>query len=147
MLRSIYSALILTAVLSITFAYVFKSAIISGRAHVIDGDTVVVGTTHVRLKGVDAAELKSERGEAAKSAMINIVGNSELACDLTGELSWGRQVGTCTTSTGVDIQQAIIERGYALACPRYFARYLRYEQEMAIAAQKRAKYCLTGGRP
>jgi endonuclease YncB( thermonuclease family) len=31
---------------------------------VIDGDTVVVGNTHVRLKGVDAAE----RGKRAATA-------------------------------------------------------------------------------
>jgi micrococcal nuclease len=114
---------------------------------VIDGDTVVVGSVHVRLLGVDASELMTARGEAARLEMIRIVGNSELNCDLIGELSWGREVGICTTSTGIDINQAIVERGYALACPRYSARYLRYQQEMAIAAQKRAKYCLTGGRP
>jgi endonuclease YncB( thermonuclease family) len=32
------------------------AATISGSARVIDGDTVVVAGTHVRLKGVDAAE-------------------------------------------------------------------------------------------
>ena len=42
---------------------------ISGPARVIDGDTVVVAGTTVRLKGVDAAELGTARGESARRAM------------------------------------------------------------------------------
>jgi len=87
MIKTIYGALALTAVATITLAYAFKTeTTISGHAHVIDGDTVVVGNTKVRLKGVDASELMTERGEAARLEMIRIVGGSELNCDLTGEL-------------------------------------------------------------
>ena len=37
--------------------------VVVGPARVIDGDTVVVAGTTVRLKGVDAAERGTERGE------------------------------------------------------------------------------------
>src|SRR5258708_39142267 len=57
---------------------------ISGPARIIDGDTVVVAGIHVRLKGVDAAELGTARGEHAKQVMIGIVG-SDLTWRLTGE--------------------------------------------------------------
>jgi endonuclease YncB( thermonuclease family) len=57
---------------------------VSGPARVIDGDTVVVNGTTVRLKGVDAAELGTERGEAARRAMTRI-GTGTLTCPLTGE--------------------------------------------------------------
>jgi endonuclease YncB( thermonuclease family) len=50
---------------------------ISGPARVVDGDTVVVAGTTVRLKGVDAAELGTARGENAHRAMIVLV-TSEL---------------------------------------------------------------------
>ena len=43
-----------------------SSSEITGPAYVIDGDTVVVGTTHVGLKGVDAAELGTELGEQSR---------------------------------------------------------------------------------
>jgi endonuclease YncB( thermonuclease family) len=36
---------------------------ISGPARVVDGDIVVVAGTTIRLKGVDAAELGTARGE------------------------------------------------------------------------------------
>jgi hypothetical protein len=49
----------------------------------------------------------------------------------------------------LDINQAIIASGAALACPHYDARYLQYEQADALAAQSRAPYCerttMTGG--
>jgi hypothetical protein len=38
--------------------------------------------------------------------------------------------------------QAIIAQGAALACPRYDARYLPFEQAAALAAQQRASYCV-----
>ena len=49
------------------------AATISGLARVIDGDTVVVAGTRVRLKGVDAAELGTARGENARRVMAMLV--------------------------------------------------------------------------
>src|SRR5262245_1203820 len=95
---------------------------ISGSARVIDGDTVVVAGTTVRLKGVDAAELGTARGEKARRAMVALV-TGTLTCRLTGEKTWGRAVGYCMTADGIDINQATIASGAALACPRYDDRY------------------------
>ena len=108
----------------------------------IDGDTVVVAGVTVRLKGVDAAEMTTELGRHARAVMVEIVGSGELSCTLTGEKTHRREVGYCTTAAGVDINRAIIEHGAALACPRYDARYMKFETEAALAAQPRAPYCL-----
>ena len=113
---------------------------ISGPARVIDGDTVVVGDTRVRLKGVDAAELGTARGESARRVMAMLV-TGELTCRLTGEKTYRREVGYCTTANGTDINRAIIAQGAALACPRYDDRYVPYEQAAALAAQPRSSYC------
>jgi hypothetical protein len=67
--------------------------------------------------------------------MIDIVGDSELTCVLTGEHTWKREVGFCFTNDG-----AIIEQGAALACPRFDRRYIQFEQADALAAQPRASY-------
>ena len=114
---------------------------ISGPARVIDGDTVVVGDTRVRLKGVDAAELGTARGENARRVMATLV-TGQLTCRLSGEKTYGREVGYCTTANGTDINQAIIASGAALACPRYDDRYVPYEQAAALAAQPRSSYCV-----
>jgi hypothetical protein len=87
---------------------------ISGPSRVVDGDTVVVGGSDVRLKGVDATQV-----------MMGIVNGSDLRCILTGEKTLRR-----------------IEMGMARACPRYDTRYVQFEQADAIAAQPRASYCV-----
>jgi endonuclease YncB( thermonuclease family) len=125
---------------SISGAQHATHSVISGSARVVDGDTVVVAGTTVRLKGVDAAELGTPRGENARRMMVALV-TSELTCHLTGEKTHNREVGYCVTADGVDINQAIIAVGAALACPRYDARYLRFELPDALAAQARAPYC------
>ena len=118
------------------------AAEVSGPARVIDGDTVVVGSTHVRLKGVDAAELNTAFGQLARFKMIAIVGTSTLTCELTGERTYNRQVGYCfRDDDGVDINQAIVEQGFALACPRYSTAYVPFETVPATLMQKRAAYC------
>jgi endonuclease YncB( thermonuclease family) len=114
---------------------------ISGPARVIDGDTVVVAGTTIRLKGVDAAELGTARGENARRVMTMIV-TGELTCRLTGEKTHRREVGYCTTAHGTDINRAIIAQGAALACPRYDDRYVPFEQASALAAQPRSSYCV-----
>jgi endonuclease YncB( thermonuclease family) len=115
--------------------------VVVGPVRVIDGDTVVVAGTTVRLKGVDAAELGTERGENAKRVMAALV-NGELTCRLTGERTHRREVGYCTTADGTDIAQAVIAHGAALSCPRYDARYMRFETEAALAVQPRSTYCI-----
>ena len=72
--------------------------VVSGPAIVLDADTVIVGNTRVRLKGVDAAE----RGEDARAVMMGIV-TSDLTCRLTGEKTHRRQVVYCFTADGTDI--------------------------------------------
>ena len=114
---------------------------ISGPARVIDGDTVVVAGTTVRLKGVDAAEVGTARGESARRAMVALV-TSELTCRLTGETTHRREVGYCVTADGIDINRAIIASGAALACPRFDDRYVPFEQAAALAAQPRSSYCV-----
>ena len=129
-------------------AAALATLIITGPARVIDGDTVVITDTftsptpiHVRLKGVDAAELDTLPGRQSRQAMIDIVGRSDLTCYLTGEKTYKREVGYCFTDAGVDINREIIARGAALACPHYDVRYLPFEQPVALAMQTRAKYC------
>jgi endonuclease YncB( thermonuclease family) len=134
--------LLITAIVGLTTVSVAADPlIISGPSRVIDGDTVVVAGTHVRLKGVDAAELGTPLGEDAKAVMQGIV-SGILTCQLTGEHTWKREVGYCFTANGTDINREIIEMGVALACPRYDTRYVQFEQAEALAVQPRSPYCV-----
>jgi endonuclease YncB( thermonuclease family) len=73
--------------------------------------------------------------------MVALV-TSELTCRLTGEKTWGREVGYCVTADGIDINRAVIASGAALACPRFDDRYVPFEQAAALAAQPRSSYCV-----
>ena len=115
-------------------------ATIFGPAVVVDADTVDVGGVRVRLKGVDAAELGTPRGDEARRQMQAIV-TGTLSCTLTGEKTHGREVGFCVTPAGLDINREIIRNGHALSCPRFDDRYLSDETAETRAAQRRASYC------
>jgi endonuclease YncB( thermonuclease family) len=133
------------AILVLTAAPALAQGVVTGSAVVIDGDTVVVSGTTVRLKGVDAAERGTALGENARRVMAAIVSGA-LTCRLTGEKTWGREVGYCSTAAGTDINREIIARGAALACPRYDDRYLLFEQPEALSAQPRSSYCIVRGK-
>ena len=112
---------------------------LTGRAHVLDGDTVAVGGITVRLKGVAAPEIAhfSDPGEPggieAKRFMVELVEGEVVVCDLSGERSHGRRVGICFRQ-GKDIAEALIAAGLARDCARYSGgRYAAAEQPEAVA--------------
>lgn len=119
---------------------------VTGRAIVVDGDTLIVASTAVRLKGVDAAELGTALGERASAAMRAMAESKDVTCELTGEHTYNRSVGYCSLVGGADLNQAIIHDGYALACARYSDRYVADEQPSQLAQQDRAPYCVSRGR-
>jgi endonuclease YncB( thermonuclease family) len=118
-------------------------SIITGLVQVVDGDTLMVGSVSVRLKGVDAMELDTPEGNTAKTAMLKIVSNGEtVMCILTGEKTHDREVGYCKKAGGVDINRAIVASGAALACPRFEPVYLEAEKADARQRLQQASYCV-----
>ena len=91
-----------------------KVRTIKGYVHVIDGDTVVISRTKVRLAGIDAPELDQPWGVKSKWAMVDICKGSVITAHLHGEMSYDREVGTAYLPDGRDIGAEIIKRGLAL---------------------------------
>ena len=114
-----------------------------GRAHVIDGDTVVVAGIHVRLKGVAAPEVAhagEPGGDAARAFMTALINGQTVLCDLTRERTHGRRVGYCYRD-GQDIAAELIKAGLARDCPRFSAgRYAELET-VAAAELPFPSYC------
>jgi endonuclease YncB( thermonuclease family) len=119
---------------------------IEGTVTVVDGDTLIVGYTHVRLKGVDAAELGTPLGEKALQAMVDLAQAKSAVCELTGEKTYEREVGYCSLVDGTDLNKEIIRGGWALACARYSDRYVGVEQPSQLARQPRSPYCVERGK-
>jgi endonuclease YncB( thermonuclease family) len=120
---------------------------IFGRAgKVVDGDTLWVDGVKVRLNGVDAPELETDQGLAARLAMLEIVGDHGLRCELNGDTSHDRKVGVCFLThgpeAGMDIGSLLVAAGLALDCPRFSGgRYAAVERPAARAKLPAAPYC------
>jgi endonuclease YncB( thermonuclease family) len=102
---------------------------IAERAQVIDGDSLKVARTEIRLYGVDAPEHRQicERagqpwacGVAARSALEGIIAGRAVTCRLREEDRYGRSVAICFAG-GVDIGAAMVRAGHAVAFGAYEA--------------------------
>lgn len=87
---------------------------ITGRCFVIDGDTIIIKRTKIRLAGIDAPELDQPWGQKSKWAMVSICKGKTITARLTGETSHDRQVATCFCPQGNDIGAELIKQGLAL---------------------------------
>jgi len=110
-----------------------------------DGDTVVIvppgrrKSFTCRLYGIDAPETPKRGvpgqpyGAASASELRKLVLGQDVAVELTGEQSYGRQVGIILLN-GLDLNREMVRRGYAWAYVRHLRRphasaYLGAEQE------------------
>lgn len=107
---------------------------VQGEAYAIDGDTIRVNrTTKVRLLGVAAPERNEGGGPEATAFMKRLVNGRTVTCDLNGEKTYDRLVGTCYVN-GRDIGEAVIRAGLARDCPRYSGgRYAHVEPPQAAS--------------
>ncbi len=109
--------------------------------HIRDGDTIEVSEIPIRLNGVSAPELNEPLGERSKIFMRDLVLGQQVRCELNGEKTYDRFVGTCYLG-GKDIGILVIEAGLALDCPRYSGgRYAVSEIATAREQIKLPSYC------
>jgi endonuclease YncB( thermonuclease family) len=87
---------------------------LKGKCYVIDGDTIVISGTRIRLAGIDAPEMDQPWGKKAKFAMIALCKGKIITAELQGELSYDRIVAKCFLPDGTDLSAALVEQGLAL---------------------------------
>jgi endonuclease YncB( thermonuclease family) len=118
--------------------------VIAGPAEVIDGDSLRVGGSEVRLFGVDAPEFTQTCysagspiacGVMAKEALEGMIGGGQLVCTAQDTDTYGRIVARCRTS-GVDVGNALVASGWATAFTRFGDDY--------VAAEARARASRAG---
>jgi endonuclease YncB( thermonuclease family) len=110
---------------------------LSGRASVIDGDTIEIHGTRIRLFGIDAPESgqsctvqgKAYRcGQQAAFTLSNKIGTQAVECQPKDQDRYGRIVAVCRVE-GEDINAWMVARGWALAYRYYSSDYVRQEQD------------------
>lgn len=121
-----------------------------GKARVVDGDTLWIGDTKIRLHGIDAPESKQEcldaagnpwmAGQDATAFLKSMTEGKEVSCSEQGKDRYGRVIGSCEVG-GVDLNAELVKAGLAMAYRQYSKRYL-YEE----ASAQRAKAGMWGGK-
>jgi endonuclease YncB( thermonuclease family) len=114
---------------------------IVGRASVIDGDTIDIHGTRIRLFGIDAPEgaqtcdLRGKPyrcGQQAAFALSDKLGNKTVECRPKDRDRYHRVVAVCTVA-GEDINGWMVAQGWALAYRHYSHDYVGQEQRAANA--------------
>ena len=120
---------------SVTPAAAALKTDLSGRARVIDGDSIYVGGVEVRLYGVDAPEARQTCavdgvrwpcGRQATGALRQLIEGRVLACDERDRDNYGRVVAVCRLG-GADINAWLVENGWAVAYRRHARAYVDAE--------------------
>ena len=120
-------------------AVIPPDGIVSGPARVIDGDTIDIAGTRIRLEGIDAPEAgqtcETARGESwecgtqATRAMVDLTQGRTVLCRAQGLDKYGRLLATCFVDApaSMDINAEMVRRGYAWAFVRYSRVYVAQE--------------------
>jgi len=101
---------------------------VTGTPTIIDGDTLKIGTTKIRLHGIDAPEVAQPGGRAATAALANLVEHKTLRCDGTARGDYGRFLAKCRLGED-DINAAMVRQGHAWAFVKYSSDYVNLENE------------------
>lgn len=127
---------------------------ISGRATVLDGDTLSIEGTHIRLEGIDAPEAeqtctdaKGESwscGKRAASELRAYIHGQRVTCKAMEVDKYDRVVGICTLPDSSDINAWMVRQGWAIS----YGYSGHYEPEQAAAeGEKRGLWVGTFTRP
>jgi endonuclease YncB( thermonuclease family) len=115
---------------------------LTGIPRVIDGDTIVISGTHIRLVGIDAPEMRQIcwRGDgrawacglAAKDRLAAKIGGQPVTCEDQGLDRYGRTLGRCRLGD-IDLQAWLVREGLAVSFRRYSHAYDRDEENAKFA--------------
>lgn len=96
-----------------------KPTTIVGRAFIVDGDTLSIKGTQIRLFGIDAPELGHPFGQKAKWALVSLCKDQQVYATITDVDTYGRTVARCQLEDGRDISAEMVRMGMALDWSKY----------------------------
>ena len=116
---------------------------LSGHPRVVDADTLAFDLERVRIEGIDAPEAQQTCrdaagkeypcGEVATAALRAQIGSDRVTCTGDSRDRYGRLIGGCLFTDGIDLNGWVVRQGHALAYRTYSLAYV--DAENAAEAQ------------
>jgi len=132
------SGFIILLCLLLVFLGFAQAGTISGKAEIVDGDTLVIGATKIRLNAIDAPETDQSCLDAyqklypcgllARDRLRAYIGQSTVSCETEGIDRYGRNLAICFLKD-TDLNNWLVREGLALAYIQYSNRYQQGEEE------------------
>ena len=129
---------ILFVLVSLFFIGDAHAQTIQGLARIIDGDTIEVAGTKIRLHGIDAPELGQnckgvngaiwDCGKVASNQLRLFIGGDAVACFPRGHDAFQRVVASCQT-VKVDLNASMVAFGMAWAFVKFSNDYVAIENQ------------------
>jgi endonuclease YncB( thermonuclease family) len=115
-----------------------QAADFSGVPRIVDGDTLALGSTKVRLEGIDAPETEQvclnangvrwTCGIDARDQLVAHIAGREINCKSNGVDAYKRTLAICYLA-GEDLNGWLVQQGWALAYVKYSSIYRQVEEE------------------
>jgi endonuclease YncB( thermonuclease family) len=115
-----------------------QAADFTGVPSIVDGDTLTIGATKVRLKGIDAPEtdqicldangIRWSCGIESRDRLTAHIASREIKCTPTGVDAYRRTLAICWLA-GQDLNAWMVQEGWALAYVKYSSIYVHAEED------------------
>lgn len=132
MLRTLAIAVLVTSP-----TWTFAEAV-TGKASILDGDTIEIHGQRIRLEGIDAPESRQtcgggwRCGKDAAFALADRIGTATVGCEVHGKDRYKRLLAVCY-SGGEDLNRWMVRNGWAVAYRKYSAAYVQDETRARAA--------------
>jgi endonuclease YncB( thermonuclease family) len=100
--------------------------VLRGPAYVVDGDTIKIQKTQIRLFGIDAPEMNHPYGKKAKWAMVKLCKGQVISAEVTDTDDHGRTVAKCALPDGRDLSAELVKLGLAIDWPKFSGGIYRH---------------------
>ena len=128
---------IITALVTFLAFSIAQAADLSGLPRIVDGDTLAIGATKVRLEGIDAPETDQvclnasgahwACGIDARDQLAAHIANQDIKCASSGIDAYQRTLATCYLADE-DLNGWLVQEGWALAYVKYSSKYIHAEE-------------------